>query len=47
MDKDRPGGAEEPEGPPLFSSWGRLYAVVLLHLAVLIGLFYLFTKAFE
>jgi hypothetical protein len=33
--------------PPFFSSWNRLYAFVLLNLAVLIILFYLFTKAFE
>jgi hypothetical protein len=33
--------------PPLLKSWRRLYAVVLGELAVLIILFYLFTKAFE
>lgn len=33
--------------PPLFSSWNRLYAFVLLNLAVLILLFYFFTEAFE
>jgi len=38
---------KDQEKPPLFSSWNRLYAVVLLNLAVLIVLFYLFTKAFE
>lgn len=32
---------------PIFSTWNRLYAFVLLNLAVLIILFYLFTKAFE
>ena len=32
---------------PIFSTWNRLYAIVLLNLAVLIILFYLFTKAFE
>jgi len=35
------------EKPPIFSSWNRWYAVVLLNLAVLILLFFLFTKAFE
>jgi hypothetical protein len=28
-------------------NWPRLYSAVLLNLAVLIGLFYAFTKAFE
>jgi len=35
------------EKSPVFSSWKRLYAAVLLNLAFLILLFYLFTKAFE
>jgi len=39
--------AEDEEKPPLFSSWKRLYTLVLLNLVVLIVLFYLFTKAFE
>jgi hypothetical protein len=38
---------KDQEKPPVFSSWSRWYAVVLLNLAVLIVLFYLFTKAFE
>ena len=33
--------------PPFGGSWGRLYALVLLHLALLIALFTWFTKAFE
>lgn len=37
----------DQEKPPILSSWNRLYAAVLLHLALLIGLFYLFTKAFD
>ena len=35
---------EEP--PPLGGSWRVLYAAVLLNLAVLVALFYLFTRAF-
>ena len=35
------------EKPPVFSSWKQLYAAVLLNLAILILLFYLFTEAFE
>lgn len=35
------------EPPPFGGSWRRLYALVLLWLAVLIVLFYIFTKAFE
>jgi len=33
--------------PPLVSSWRRLYVLVLVNLAVLIAVFYVFTKAFE
>lgn len=48
MENDRIENKElDQEKPPLFSSWKRLYAVVLLHLALLIVLFYLFTKAFD
>jgi hypothetical protein len=36
----------EPDRP-IFKSWFRLYAVVLGELAILIVLFYLFTRAFE
>ena len=38
-------GEEEP--PPFGRSWRLLYAVVVLTLAVLILLFYAFTKAFS
>ena len=37
--------AEEP--PPVGGSWRALYAVVLLNLAALVLLFYLFTRAFR
>ena len=37
--------AEEP--PPIGGRWGKLYAVVLLNLAALVVLFYLFTRAFR
>lgn len=35
------------EHPPIFSSWNRLYSIVLLNLAFLIIIFYIFTKAFQ
>lgn len=35
------------EPPPFGRSWTMLYAAVLINLAVLILLFYLFTKVFE
>jgi hypothetical protein len=38
---------KDQEKPPILSSWKRLYTVVLLNLALLILLFYLFTKAFD
>ena len=37
----------DEEKPPILSSWNRLYMVILLNLALLIALFYLFTKAFD
>ena len=36
---------EDP--PPVGGSWAKLYAVVLANLAVLVVLFYLFTRAFR
>ena len=35
------------EKPPVFKSWNRFYAAVLINLAVLIILFYTFTRLFE
>ncbi len=40
-----PQGEEEP--PPFGGSWVILYALVLLNLAVMILLFYAFTRAFS
>lgn len=37
--------AEEP--PPFGGSWKKLYAAVLVNLAALVALFYLFTRAFR
>ncbi len=34
------------EPPPFLGTWKRVYAAVLVYLAVLIGVFYLFTRAF-
>lgn len=33
--------------PPVGRTWRNLYAAVLINLAILIALFYAFTKAFE
>jgi hypothetical protein len=38
---------DDQEKPPILSSWNRLYTLVLLNLALLILIFYLFTKAFD
>ena len=35
------------EPPPIGRTWNRLYAAVLIFLAVQILVFYAFTKAFE
>ena len=36
----------QEEGPPVGGSWRNLYAAVLLNLAALVALFYLFTRYF-
>jgi hypothetical protein len=41
----RPTDAEEP--PPVGGTWKTLYAAVLVNLALLIALFYLFTRYFS
>ncbi len=46
-DEQREKKADDQDKPPILSSWSRLYAAVLLNLAILILLFFLFTKAFE
>jgi hypothetical protein len=40
----QPHAMEEP--PPFGGSWATLYAAVLVNLAALITLFYIFTRAF-
>ena len=37
--------AEDP--PPILGTWPRVYAAVLIHLAALILLFWLFTETFQ
>lgn len=37
--------ADDP--PPIGRRWSILYAIVLLNLALLIVIFYIFTKVFE
>ena len=45
---DEPRKHSLPEDPPpVGGSWAKLYALVLLNLAVLVVLFYLFTRAFR
>ena len=40
-----PTGEDEP--PPFLGTWRRIYAAVLIYLAGLIVLFYLFMRAFS
>ena len=42
-----PSPSSEGAAPPIGRTWPRLYVGVLAFLALLIALFYLFTKAFE
>ncbi|HEX6626054.1 MAG TPA: hypothetical protein VF064_20215 [Pyrinomonadaceae bacterium] len=44
-DDERPRATDE--SPPFGRSWAVLYAAVLLNLALLVLLFYLFTRAFR
>ncbi|MBK8947151.1 MAG: hypothetical protein IPM32_18065 [Ignavibacteriae bacterium] len=37
----------DEEKPPIFSSWKKLYIIVLINLISLIILFFLFTKYFN
>ena len=46
VDPDLTGTSKE-ESPPFFRSWNVWYALVLLTLATLILLFYLFTVKFQ
>jgi len=34
------------EPPPIFTTWSRLYAAIIIYLFLLITLFYLFTITF-
>ncbi|PYF68844.1 hypothetical protein B0O44_11122 [Pedobacter nutrimenti] len=38
---------KDPELPPFVKSWKQFYRLLIIWLAVLILLFYLFTKYFE
>ena len=41
-------GQHQDESPPaLFKSWGQMYAVVLILHAIIITLFYIFTKTYS
>jgi hypothetical protein len=44
---ETPTRIETEEPPPFGGSWKALYAAVLLNLAALVALFYLFTRAFR
>ncbi|GEM_PF-6701854 len=41
------GSQSHDERPPLFRTWGQLYAAVLIFLFLIIVLLYLFTIAFD
>jgi hypothetical protein len=45
MDAEQRGPRDEP--PPFLKTWKRLYAAVLVYLALLIALFYWFTRHFS
>jgi hypothetical protein len=45
---NEPGRAPMPDEPPPFlGSWRRVYIAVLVYLALLIALFYAFTRVFS
>jgi len=37
---------QDEEGPPFLGSWGRLYAAVLVYLALLVIAFFVFQTSF-
>jgi hypothetical protein len=37
----------DDEPPPFLGTWRRVYTVTLVYLACVIGVFYLFTRAFS
>ena len=37
--------ADEP--PPFLGTWRRVYIAILIYLAAIIGVFYLFTRAYR
>jgi len=41
------GGGDAHAPPPIGGRWSVLYAAVILNLALLIALFYIFTRAFS
>jgi hypothetical protein len=45
MNPDERRVADEP--PPFLRAWRRVYAAVVVYLALLIVLFYLFTRAYS
>jgi hypothetical protein len=38
---------ERDEPPPFLGTWRRIYAAILIYLAAIIALFFLFTRAFN
>jgi hypothetical protein len=46
-ESDRPATSPADEPPPFLGRWSRLYALVLVLLAVEIALFWAFTQAFH
>ena len=47
MSKEKEIDRSSEESPPFSNSWNKLYAIVFITFAVLVLLFYVFTKAFE
>ena len=42
-----PRGLLPDEPPPFLGTWGRVYTAIVLYLAALIAVFYLFTRAYS
>jgi hypothetical protein len=47
MTKDDFERPDDDDPPPFLGSWDRVYFAVLLYLASLIALFYIFTRVFS
>jgi hypothetical protein len=47
MDQLNSGSNNNEEMPPILGSWNKIYVIVVIHLFVLICLFYFFSETYQ